>query len=237
MTLGTHLRLAAVDFITSEYHRACEYQSRKVAARYLKHTPVKKLQIGSGSNILSGWLNTDVSPTSNGITFMDASKRFPFEDCAFDYAYSEHFIEHVDYKTGINVIKECFRVLKPAGKIRVTTPDLSFLVHLYNTEKTDLQRMYVKNLMTVFYPDCKTNEYDDAFILNTNLRAWGHRFVYNYKTLSDSLKTCGFIEVKSCHFGESDDPNLQGLEFHDRGLDDDFKKLESMTLEGIKPSS
>ena len=167
---------------------------------------------------------------------MDATKKFPFEDCTFDYVYSEHFIEHVDYTTGLEVLRECFRVLKRGGKIRVTTPDLKFLMRLYDTEKTELERMYIKNILSSFYYNREGDEYPDAFILNNNFRAWGHRFIYDCKTLSDSLKICGFINVKSCPFGDSDDPHLRGLEFHNRGLEDEFRKLESMTIEATKPS-
>jgi len=225
-----------VDLIKSEYRRACEYQAKKIAAHYLKKTQVKKLQIGSGSNAIPGWLNTDLTPTRREIIFMDATKKFPFEDCTFDYVYSEHFIEHVDYTTGLKVLKECFRVLKPGGKIRVTTPDLKFLMRLYDTEKTDMERLYIKNILSSFYPNRKDDEYPDAFILNNNFRAWGHRFIYDSKTLSDSLRTCGFINVKSCPIGESDDQHLRGLEYHNRGLEDEFRKLESMALEATKPS-
>lgn len=135
--------------------------SKKIAAHYLKNTQVKKLQIGSGSNAMPGWLNTDLTPTRREIIFMDATKKFPFENCTFDYVYSEHFIEHVDYTTG------------PGGKIRVTTPDLKFLMRLYDTEKTELERLYIKNILSSFYPNRKDDEYPDAFILNNNFRAWG----------------------------------------------------------------
>ena len=75
MTLSTHLRLAAADLIKNEYRRACEFQAKKIATRYLKHASIKKLQIGSGSNVLPGWLNTDLTPTRRDIAFMDATKK------------------------------------------------------------------------------------------------------------------------------------------------------------------
>lgn len=92
MTLSTHLRLAAADLIKNEYRRACEFQAKKIATRYLKHASIKKLQIGSGSNVLPGWLNTDLTPTRRDIAFMDATKkvsvwRLHFRLCVFGAFY------------------------------------------------------------------------------------------------------------------------------------------------------
>ena len=52
---------------------------------YLGAHPVRKLQVGSGPNLLNDWLNTDLVPDvhlagSRQIVFLDAAKPFPFDD-------------------------------------------------------------------------------------------------------------------------------------------------------------
>ena len=73
--------------------------------RYLASHEVRKLQVGAGQFPTPGWLNTDLDPTVSRraspdgprVVFLDATRRFPFADHTFDYAFSEHVIEHVPY--------------------------------------------------------------------------------------------------------------------------------------------
>jgi len=84
--------------------------------RYFRNNPVKKLQLGTSNSSIERWLNTDLLPTSNEVVYLDATRRFPFEDNTFDYVYSEHMIEHIEYDSALFMLRECFRVLKPGGK-------------------------------------------------------------------------------------------------------------------------
>jgi predicted SAM-dependent methyltransferase len=79
-----------------------------------------------------GWLNTDYEPELPIVMHLDASQRFPFREATFDYIFSEHVIEHISYWDGMKMLAECFRVLKGSGKVRISTPDLAFLVDLTN---------------------------------------------------------------------------------------------------------
>ena len=76
---------------------------------YLKTNEIKKLHIGAGKNILKGWLNADIKASLKTV-YLDASKKFPFKNNTFDYIFSEHLIEHLDYKGGINMLSECYRI-------------------------------------------------------------------------------------------------------------------------------
>src|SRR5262245_6313463 len=103
---------------------------RKVIEKYLAEHKVRKLHVGCGNNILGGWLNSDYCPSDSRVIHVDATKPFPFVENLFDYVFSEHMIEHVSYLGGLSLLAEACRVLKPGGKIRISTPDLAFLVNL-----------------------------------------------------------------------------------------------------------
>src|SRR5215470_4711811 len=92
---------------------------------YLRRQHVRKLHIGCGSNILNGWLNSDLRPHTRDVLHLDATKRFPFDDELFDYIFSEHMIEHVSYAEGLFMLGECYRILKKNGRIRLSTPNQS----------------------------------------------------------------------------------------------------------------
>lgn len=57
----------------------------------------------------------------------DAENKLPFEDLSFDSVIMNEVIEHL--RDPEFTLRECFRILKPEGKIIVTTPSRNFFVH------------------------------------------------------------------------------------------------------------
>ena len=204
---------------------------RRIISSYLTEHATRKLHIGCGSNLLAGWLNTEFFPVSPEVLHLDATRSFPFNDGTFDCIFSEHMIEHVPYVGGVSMVEQCYRTLKPGGVIRISTPDLRFLMDLYTNNKSDLQKRYMEwsacchgmNL-----PYC-----DDTFIINNFVRCWGHLFIYDEKTLRLLLQRAGFVNVTRCDIGESEQESLRNLENVKR-MPAGFVKLESLILEAKK---
>ena len=201
---------------------------------YLRSQSVRKLQLGTGSNVLDGWLNTDIHDFrgTSEIVYLDARKRFPLPDNSFDVVFSEHMLEHIDYADGLRCLEECLRVLQPGGRIRVATPSLDRLIRLYENELTDLQRRYMRWAIDSFVEDA--DAYLPGFVLNNFLRDWGHKFVYDEQTLRHAFETAGFVDVEQWPVGQSGDPQLAGLERHMRS-DAEFNEYETIVLEGRRP--
>jgi SAM-dependent methyltransferase len=198
---------------------------------YLNSHPIKKLQLGCGPNRLDGWLNSDVPPHQAYV--LDVSQPFPIADNTFDYIYSEHMIEHIPYEAGQNMIRESYRVLKPGGKIRITTPSIDFLFDLCNNPDDELNKRYLEWAYKEPGLMPPVPFFDPAFVFNNFVRAWGHIFIYNKSSLSKSLLNANFHSVTEHKICESDDPELRDLENYIR-MGKDFLQLESMTLEAIK---
>ena len=110
--------------------------------RYLAGIRVAKLQIGSGHNLLDGWLNTTLYPLEPGTVFLDASRPFPMPADSLDYIFSEHVIEHPEFDEAEHMLRQCFRALKAGGRIRLATPDLKQIIALYTQPDADAQREY-----------------------------------------------------------------------------------------------
>ncbi len=195
---------------------------------------IRKLHLGCGSAVLKDWLNTDLEP-NDGIICVDVRRRLPFDDRTFDYIYSEHSLEHLKYQKGFYFIRECFRVLKPKGTMRIATPDLQFVIGLYSLEKTMLQERYVSWAADSFMPYAAVCK--DTHVINNFFHDWGHQFIYDYKTLEDTLKRAGFDTVRRLNIGESDDPELKGVESHQLVIPEVFNRLETMVVETMKPDA
>jgi predicted SAM-dependent methyltransferase len=198
---------------------------------YLAKPGPRKLHIGSGQNLLSGWLNSDYYPRSPEVLHLDATKPFPFDDATFDFVFSEHMIEHVPYPAGCHMLRECLRVLKPRGVARISTPDLNFLIKLYEGNKTGLQQDYIKWSQQNFVPWAA--EASDTFVINNFVRDWGHVFIYDEKTLRQAMENAGFSAIERCELQHSLRAELQNLENEGR-MPAGFLRLETVTLEGTR---
>lgn len=49
------------------------------------------------------------------------------------------------------------------------------------------------------------------------------------------MNRVGFINIARHKVGESDDENFQGIETHGQDITDEFNRLETFDIEGIKP--
>jgi predicted SAM-dependent methyltransferase len=210
----------------------CIQRGAKIA-NYLKTTGTKKLHLGTSNNVLEGWLNTDIFLNSKSVVYLDATRRFPFDDATFEYVMAEHMIEHIDYAAAQIMLHECFRVLKPGGRIRLATPDLKVLLALHSTDKTEIQRRYVDWIVSRVLPTA--GERQDVFVINNAFRAWGHQFLYDHDTLLRAVATAGFQNVRFYQSGVSDDTHLKGIESHGREVQaEDMVQFETMVVEASK---
>ena len=194
---------------------------------------MKKLQIGAGLIALPGWLGTDLRPTSEHVAFLDATKPFPFDDNTFDYIHSEHMIEHIPWQEGCFMLHECYRVIKPGGKIRIATPNLKVFIDIYNNEGKIAKR-YIE--WTTDHYLQGINVYRAAFIINSLFYRWNHKFVYDGELLEMAMRDAGFVNIKLHKVGESDDENFRGVEMHGRigNYDEELNAFETMVYEGVK---
>ena len=192
----------------------------------------KKLQIGCQIHNMKQWLNVDILPKNDDIVYMDATKKFPLPDNTFSHVFSEHMIEHIGFEDGIFMVKECYRVMKKGGRIRLVTPNLKFLINLYTEPKSDLQNDYIKFNKRYFSDD--KLPLTDTLVINNFFRDWGHQFIYDEKTLEFILTDAGFKNVTFLKVNESSDVVLCNLEKHGLEITDRFNELESIIVEAEK---
>jgi predicted SAM-dependent methyltransferase len=218
-------------WLQRQVNRPLGFVDRDIATRYLAQSEEPKLHIGCGDHGLAGWLNTDFFPASRDIVFLDATRPLPFKDETFAYVFSEHMIEHIPYGDGLTLLAECYRVLIPGGKIRISTPDLAFVIDLARTDKSELQRAYIEWMSHEYIGNVQGDK--AGFVINYFVRGWGHTFIYDESTLRGAMTAAGFTEIVRCGLLESDHAALRNLENEAR-LPPGFLRLETFTLEGSK---
>lgn len=198
--------------------------------RYLASADKPKLQIGSGSNLLEGWLNVGISVEESwkGV-YMDAGKRFPLPDESMNFVYSEHLFEHLTYQQAQNMLKESYRVLKPGGIMRLATPDLRFLLGLYQEPEKPLHKAYMQ-----FSVKDDGMPASPVYVISRFHTNWGHQIIYDRETLTRMLEEVGFRDITSCEVGQSVHEELNGMEGHFKVMPYAFNQLETMIVEAMK---
>ncbi len=198
---------------------------------YLQNNSVKKLQIGCQNHPIPGWLNADINPMHEEVILMDATQSFPFEDNTFDAVFSEHMIEHITFSEGVFMVKECYSILKPGGTIRLSTPDIKFLIDLYREPKSEIQQKYIE-FSNRYFKD--NRPLSDTVVINNFFKDWGHQFIYDFKTLEYILQQAGFTDIIACEVYKSEHEHFQQLEKHALELGEEFNRLESVIIEATK---
>jgi predicted SAM-dependent methyltransferase len=161
-----------------------------------------RLHLGCGQAPIPGWVNIDVQALPGVDRVLDVRDGLPYRDVAAIYA--EHFLEHLDVAEGLACLAECRRVLAPDGILRISTPNLDwvFATHYRHGQwPTDQDAI------------------SDCFQLNRAFHGWGHRFLYNRPALVAALTAAGFSRISLHLYGESDVPELAGLERHEKSGD------------------
>lgn len=92
---------------------------------------MKLLNLGCGTHFHNDWTNLDFVSTGENVIAHDLLKGIPFKNKSFDVVYHSHVLEHFRKEDGAAFMKECYRVLKPGGIIRVVLPNLETIVKNY----------------------------------------------------------------------------------------------------------
>lgn len=94
-------------------------------------TKLPYLNLGCGITHHADWTNVDFVSTGPDVQAHNLLSGVPFKDNSFEVVYHSHVLEHFPKDKAVEFLKECNRVLKPSGIIRVAIPDLEMIVRNY----------------------------------------------------------------------------------------------------------
>lgn len=89
------------------------------------------LNLGCGQRYHPNWTNINFSSTNEDVISHDLRQGIPFPDQSFDVVYHSHVLEHFSKSEVNKFLKECSRVLRPQGILRVVVPDLEEIARVY----------------------------------------------------------------------------------------------------------
>lgn len=173
-----------------------------------------KLNLGSGGWVKEGWDNLEYE-NFPGVIQTDLTKPLKYWEGSVDLIFTEHFIEHITGPEAQALLHECFRVLKPGGGIRISTPDLGLIAHYYL--RRDLKDFKLAGL-----------DYESpAQMINVAMHEWGHKYLFDFEELERMLKIAGFSQIGYAPFDISRFP---GMPTNSRNM------FSDLTVEAVKLS-
>jgi predicted SAM-dependent methyltransferase len=166
-----------------------------------------RINVGSSSRHVDGWVSVDILRDPEGRCLrMDATQPWPFASGAAVAIASEHVIEHIDPAAFPGFLSEAFRVLRPGGLLRLSTPNLRGICGAYLAADAFVLEAHRRHGY-----EARTH----ADLVNNYLRCFGHVHVYDVESLRLLLAEAGFVDVREAAFGQSAHPQLRGIDQHD----------------------
>ena len=217
----------------------------------MSNAKVLKVNIGTGPHGKPDWINLDwgVLPLLSKLRWLrrlliglrllpasyetdwpsqprlrDCRKGLPFADGSIDFLYTSHFLEHLPRWQATKLLRDCWRILRPDGVLRISVPDLRLLAEKYVQRDqqyyAQVQPPNVDAAWTIadsfgagFYGhDTWTQPSWTARLREKFIR--GHLWMYDFESLSRLLTAAGFKEVIRCEAGVGRVPDLDFLDIH-----------------------
>jgi predicted SAM-dependent methyltransferase len=189
------------------------------------------VQYGCGFTAPVEWVNYDASPTlkferlpilgklytrnkqrfPENVKFGDVVKGLPEDADSCDGVYCSHILEHLAYEDFQRALKNTYKILKAGGIFRGVVPDLKSAVQNY-IEDYDRVDAPANELMRSTMLGIETRGKTLASNLKTMYGNSKHLWMWDYKSLAFELKKAGFVNIRECKFGDSNDPLFKLVE-------------------------
>ena len=151
------------------------------------------LHLGCGPKYLSGFVNIDGNLFNKIDLWLDVRNGLPFPANSVDSIYSTHMFEHF-YPDELNrLLRECRRVLKPGGGVRLIVPNLESAIQAYSRNQS------------AWFDDSFPRHFDSlgGRFSNFVFCDGQHRTAFDFTYLDEVLRKAGFREVERSAEGKS----------------------------------
>ena len=145
----------------------------------------------------------------------DVLNGLPYPDNSVSLIYHSDILEHFSYHEAIVFLKECHRVLKPGGLMRVCVPDFYQIVEAYYQSNMDR----FNDVQPKEYREVKSRAIKASMLLfgsiGSSQNAYqGHQMMYDSDGLKEMLEMNGFVDVKMMPIDESKSPLMCNKDVH-----------------------
>lgn len=185
------------------------------------------VHLGCGNALFKGWVNVDCYPPQPvpgvEILTLDMRRGLPFATGSVAAVFSEHFFEHLALDVvRTTILPEIRRILQPGGHLRIAVPDGEYFINQYLADRRGAADDVYRR---------ESQGKTPMVMLNEIAHGYGHRFLYDYRTLSHFLADAGLVDVKRATVRDTEVPAFAG-----RDRNDDWRVAMSLYVEARAPA-
>lgn len=201
-----------------------------------------RLNLGCGTTAPDGWVNLDRSPgiTVSRVPLLkdalvkvgvlrgpqaqaewpenvhrwDASKGLRYPDGSVEAIYTSHMLEHLPRGVAERLLRECARVLRSGGLLRIAVPDLRAYATAYlASTKDDAADEFMRT--TLLGREASPSGFGR---LTAAVTGASHLWMYDTSSLEALCRASGFKDTNVCEFREGRLPDLQAVEHREESI-------------------
>jgi len=150
------------------------------------------LNLGSGANPVKGFVNIEGVAQRHKEMWLDLRNGLPFPDNTVDGIFTCHVFEHFYMPELAPLVKDCHRVLKPGGTLRILVPSVDKAI-----------AAYVNQDPSFFSPFPRAYKSMGGKLYNFLLCEGQHRIIFDFSLMEEILLYSGFHTVEEKAGGES----------------------------------
>lgn len=151
------------------------------------------LHLGCGGERFKGWINVDLYPfdasdSSRSGADIDVEMDILELDCpdnSVDNILMVHVFEHFVRWDGIRLLEQCYRVLKPQGRLYIETPDLDKCIEIYLKGGSERHMQTPIGSLNIGFTQLYGNQWDE-------LDYETHRYVWTQRELRYVAESIGW---------------------------------------------
>lgn len=194
---------------------------------------------GCGLTAPTEWLNYDISPTlriqkipligkfllkrfhpvffPDNVRYGDITKGLPgIQANSCEGVYCSHTLEHLSLQDCRTALKNTHAMLKPGGIFRCVVPDLEMSAKIYLDKLSQGSPEASIQFMQSTLLGVKARRRGLRALLSGAVGNSEHLWMWDAMSLGEELKKAGFSSVRSCEFGDSEDPMFAHVEHEGR---------------------
>lgn len=209
---------------------------------------MERLHLGCGSNVHRHWVNIDGSWNAwlsqhrilrwffrvlrlvpqhllgvkwgANVLVRDLRKPLPFPDNSVSVIYASHLLGHLWLNQADALLRECYRVLKPGGVLRIMVPDLAesvshYVTKTYKTDEMPNADCFMRDLQMRDMESPVGNIFYRFYIVLKDYRT--QKWKFDEESLVWHFKKSGFADAQRMPLHISKIPEIESIE-RNKGL-------------------
>lgn len=184
---------------------------------------------------IGGMIRMNPEPFPATTRFGDITRGLPLADGSAKAVYASHVLEHLSYNACLVALRNSYRLLKPGGVFRLIVPDLAVRVDRYvaarDAGQPDASLRFLRE--TLLGREARVSSplgYLRALIGNSD-----HLWMWDEASMKAALAGAGFVDIRRCDLGDSEDPAFAAVERANRFRDEQLNVRE-LGIEARRPA-